>query len=59
MGGNRSRGQIIMIIFLHLSVALILSFLTMYFSLTKNYLRARLMVVLLVGSDAFVFGYAM
>ena len=48
-----------MIIFLHLSVALILSFLTIYFSLTKNYLRARLMVVLLAGSDAYVFGYAM
>jgi signal transduction histidine kinase/PAS domain-containing protein len=48
-----------MIIFLHLSVALVLSFLTIYFSLTKNYLRARLMVVLLAGSDAYVFGYAM
>ena len=48
-----------MIIFLHLFVALVLSFLTIYFSLAKNYLRARLMVVLLVGSDALVFGYAM
>lgn len=59
MGGNRSRGQLIMIIFLHLSVALVLSFLTMYIALTKNYLRARLLVVLLVGSIAWVFGYAM
>ncbi|OGD44555.1 hypothetical protein A3K69_03215 [Candidatus Bathyarchaeota archaeon RBG_16_57_9] len=47
------------IIFLNLMIALALWFLAAYIVLTKQYLRARLMGVVLVGTGIWVLGYAL